>query len=63
MNVHLTDEELRSNPDRSDAFAKTLTRMYFEQFPGQRNIFRALSRTILLFGPMSEHPTAFRRKR
>ncbi|WP_413250221.1 hypothetical protein [Sinomonas flava] len=59
MNVHLTDEELRSSPDRTDAFAKTLTRMYFEQFPGQRNIFPSLSRTILLFGSMNEHPSGF----
>ncbi|WP_024820621.1 hypothetical protein [Arthrobacter sp. 31Y] len=59
VNVHLTDQELHSNPDRTDAFAKTLTRMYFEQFPGQRDIFSALSRTILLFGTMSEHPEGF----
>lgn len=59
INVQVTDEELHSNPDRTDAFAKTLTRMYFEQFPGQRNIFPALSRTILLFGSMSEHPRGF----
>ncbi|MHA7277891.1 hypothetical protein ACX80O_15420 [Arthrobacter sp. Hz1] len=55
LNANLVDEGLGLQHDPGARLARILTRIFFEQFPGQRSIMTELSRSILLFGSASQH--------
>jgi len=61
MDANLSDGELPSSAeeDQSERLSKILTRIFFEQFPGQRSALAEVARTVLLFGSASEQPTDF----
>src|SRR5690606_25412796 len=59
MNVNLADEARNANSDPGDRLGRILTRLFFEQFPGQRSIMAEVSRSLLLFGSAAEFPDDF----
>lgn len=59
MSVNLADEGQAAYQVDGDRVARLLTRLSFEQFPGQRSIMAEVSRSLLLFGSASEQPDRF----
>lgn len=60
LNIQIADEGSNTSKNPSDRLARILTRTFFEQFPGQRSIMADISRSLLLFGSASQHPTDFK---
>ncbi len=72
MNAQLGDEDRTSlsvgaseklSPESIDLereqLARRLSRVYFEQFPGQRSVLAGVARSVLLFGAAAEFPETF----
>lgn len=60
MDANLGDEGLPSvGVDQTVRLGKVLSRLFFEQFPGQRSALAEVARSLLLFGSASETPPGF----
>lgn len=61
MDANLGDEAMVTGDvkDESERLSKVLTRIFFEQFPGQRHAPAEVARSILLFGSAGEQPPDF----
>jgi len=59
MNVQIADDVNDPDDGSSERVGRMLTRIMFEQFPGQRPVMREVARTLLLFGRVAEQPEGF----
>jgi len=62
MNVQIADEVNDPEDASSERDGRMLTRIIFEQFPGQREVMGEVARTVLLFGSGASFPEGFRAK-
>lgn len=62
LDVQIADEEAIANPGSTETLGRVLSRVFFEQFPGQRSVAAEVARTILLFGSAAEFPDGFEPK-
>ncbi|MGO2746225.1 hypothetical protein [Microbacterium sp.] len=63
MNVQIADEVNDPEDASSERVGRMLTRIIFEQFPGQRGVMDEVARTVLLFGSRARFPEGFRAKK
>ena len=59
LNVQLADESASTDADSRETLVRIITRLFFQQFPGQRSALAEVARTILLFGSAAEYPQGF----
>lgn len=59
MNVQIADEVNDPESASSERVGRMLTRIIFEQFPGQRAVMGEVARTVLLFGSVARFPEGF----
>ncbi len=59
MDANISDDAQDSDPHHTEQFSRTLARLFFEQFSGQRSVLAEFARTILLYGSASEKPPVF----